>query len=51
LRERLRVLDLLPLVQCVLAFRRDRVFGGSGFDIRFRAGVTRDQVRAQLEQL
>lgn len=51
LHERLRVLHLLPLVQGVLEFRQDRVLGGSGFEILFRNGVTRDHVRARLERL
>ncbi|MCI0459845.1 MAG: hypothetical protein L0Z62_23085 [Gemmataceae bacterium] len=50
-QERLDALHLLPLVQGLLEFRQDRAWGGSGFEILFRAGVTRDQVRAGLEQL
>ncbi len=51
LRQRLVALDLVPLIEGVLEYRRDRACGGDGFEILFCAGVSRDQVRAKLEQL
>jgi hypothetical protein len=48
---RLEELGVLPLVEIVRPYERDRASGGNGIEIKFREKITRSDVREMMTKL